>query len=353
MLDKDESVFRSVLILAVVVVVIILAASCLNDFGVGVEDGHGEVHREITDGVQEPGYPAVGVVSSICTGTLVGERSVITARHCLRSRNWLRLEGVLYYGSSAYAHPVHDIAVFMLTNAPPIDPIPVRTTDVMEGQQIKLIGYGVTGDRRRDFGTKRSGYNVIDTVIDRSIAYAGTGNGRSNVCFGDSGGPALINEALVAVTSRGRIPCGTYAYSDRVDNVTEWLLHVTGGDLAVAGTTPVPPPGAQCDDDAGYRDAQGYQCKDWKKYNCRTAHPNWGYTPAEEADIIRRCPGSCGVCLEDTPGYVDHMQHPCSDWEDLDCREGQPPWLERRYKKKQRKSVQKNCQYSCGVRKKR
>jgi len=78
---------------------------------------------------------------------------------------------------------------------------------------------------------------------------------------------------------------------------------------------PAPPGGDQCPNDpnktqpgtcgcgklepfdvANFKDAQQYSCSDWQGYNCTRAQEDYGYTAAQEAQILAKCSLSCGVC---------------------------------------------------------
>ncbi|MEP7119673.1 MAG: alkaline phosphatase family protein [Byssovorax sp.] len=49
-------------------------------------------------------------------------------------------------------------------------------------------------------------------------------------------------------------------------------------------------------DVAGYHDAQGYLCSDWKGFDCNQAAEQYGYTAAQESSIIKSCGISCNIC---------------------------------------------------------
>ncbi len=49
-------------------------------------------------------------------------------------------------------------------------------------------------------------------------------------------------------------------------------------------------------DVASFRDADGYACTAWTKYDCKQAVEMWKYTAAEEASLLANCSKSCRVC---------------------------------------------------------
>ena len=54
-----------------------------------------------------------------------------------------------------------------------------------------------------------------------------------------------------------------------------------------------------CRDDPTYVDSQGYYCDQWVGDDCTKTYPewkDWGYTQADEDEILARCPYSCLQC---------------------------------------------------------
>jgi hypothetical protein len=249
----------------------LLACGPASEFELGLEQ------LAITGGEVHTGHPAVGRLQvgsdQMCTGTLVGPRSVLSAAHCLKDPSifFVLDSGAVLPAAGAVKHPSHagdgepyDIALVTLQNPSDVEPILLATQPPSPGQALTLIGYGTTACRQvmvdgqptlvceDDEGVKRLAENTVEEVTDLEFTFTGLGN----TCKGDSGGPALSEEAgrevVLGVTSRGDMPCGTKGYDTRVDRFVSWLEEVSGGDVRSDAEPPTvaitePLAGAQLD----------------------------------------------------------------------------------------------------------
>lgn len=87
----------------------------------------------------------------------------------------------------------------------------------------------------RDFGTKRVARTTVSKVTPQTMAFFG----RFNVCYGDSGGPSMVEdgagERVAGVHSMKLGDCGDVGVDVRVDAFVPWILEVSDGGVTVVG----------------------------------------------------------------------------------------------------------------------
>ncbi len=202
----------------------------------------------ITNGQNDSGHPSVGYLKSggsVCTATLIGKRTVLTAGHCVKTygSSSIRLGGQTYHSSQIIRHPSYgggnqnDVAVIILSQpVNGIKPTPVANFVPQNGQQITLVGFGKTGEYSGGVGTKRMTTNTIGKVRSTTFSFYGS----KNAANGDSGGPTFVmhngQEVTIGVHSTKSGACGNGGTDMRVDTYLNWIKQVANGDVVLPGS---------------------------------------------------------------------------------------------------------------------
>lgn len=178
------------------------------------------------------------VTKATCTGTLIGERAVLTAGHCVEED----ATGVVELGTTvgapgnvrrrivkAQRHPKYqrdssdfDVAILWLDAAVPVAPIalPAGPTTLASGDPLRVVGFGQTRSTSEPEGAKRAGTMKVSATADNTIAYAAA---PSMSCQGDSGGPVFSTtggvERWVGIVSAGDNDCRKSGVAVRVDAI--------------------------------------------------------------------------------------------------------------------------------------
>ncbi len=170
---------------------------------------------------------------NLCSGTLIGADSVLTAGHCFVDLKFpdgpsaahatvVAVGGDDVPAERVTVHPLYredlslgaifaDVAVVHLARRATVAPLPVlRSVEPRAGETVDIFGYGI--DQAGKPGVLRSGEMALENVTQTHLAaiYGKTGSG---VCLGDSGGPATMSldgrAGVIGVTSTGSLaaPC--------------------------------------------------------------------------------------------------------------------------------------------------
>lgn len=154
---------------------------------------------------------------SICTGTIIGPHTVLTAAHCVSPvtigngqqidilpGTTLALPGIPT--TSRTFNPAwnvnnlqacHDIGILHTTQT--LSPICNRG-NFNPNAQVRIVGYGSNTHANGGVGTKRQA--TVNVVGSNGVLFQ-DGTSNRQTCHGDSGGPAFQGANVVGVTSFG------------------------------------------------------------------------------------------------------------------------------------------------------
>lgn len=190
--------------------------------------------------------------NSACSGALVQQRWIITAGHCFRDLNGVRVERTLAdetlatvgradmsssIGEEAEVitvrqHPERDLALVRLDRQiTTIAPLALSLRPPAPGEVVRLTGFGSTqGTNPVPSNRLRTGEFTVTSIVGPTIGMTGLAPfPDTSACAYDSGAPYFRDNqrgvrSLVSIESGG--PTCPHALEEttvRVDNITAWI----------------------------------------------------------------------------------------------------------------------------------
>ena len=220
--------------------------------------------QAILNGVPDGGaHPYVGFVTSpsggICSGTRISEHRFLTAAHCFAPGS----PAMIIFDESAFAPTAvyfgvympnpdwcpgcgnglggtdsNDVAIVYVPSGMPGPYASLAAVGSVAGlphmQPVTSVGYGLrvrAKNATNEFGERfRATSLVIQATSFQSGEYvklsATPGQGKGGTCFGDSGGPSLLGDTVVAITAYGtNSNCAGVTYAQRIDlaPIRSWI----------------------------------------------------------------------------------------------------------------------------------
>lgn len=235
----------------------------------------------------KPGdFPEVLYITSgrsRCSATLISENVILTAAHCISDGGDIAPAAEFVVNQQVFQancthHPMYeseysyDFALCKTTSPVKVKPASIGTTGPQIDKNVVLMGYGCVNPRDGQGG----GGNGWDgklrwgkAKVTKLPSPNGVGGGQyyytndnSALCFGDSGGPSMVdmenpkqeNHIVIGVNSRGNIMNLSLLSSTYLDGFRKWAAeYADENQVAICGINkdcikekPEPEPKPKC-----------------------------------------------------------------------------------------------------------
>jgi hypothetical protein len=268
----------------------LLSVAACSDLDDGVQSQDDGIIRATSSGGRDQVVMLYGVLGNgsreFCSGSYYAPRVVVTAAHCLPANTYqlfiyfgdnfqqdlgeLTSDGFIGLVPPPIGSPSHwsqadswqvnpaydaylnsqDTAVVFMDRKPPFDPLPLYRSRVAANLQVTISGWGSnatpTPTTGTGYGVQRTGKTVtlgsptaadyhaddpnpgmLDANVRQTVIKTNGVTPNSNGCFGDSGGPIILNQFgqdyVAGVFYWTGLSCEDYNLSTRIDSFLPFL----------------------------------------------------------------------------------------------------------------------------------
>ncbi|PZV40149.1 serine protease [Mesorhizobium kowhaii] len=224
----------------------------------GAKHAHAVILGKPTTSKEYPWHVKLNIVEGdgyipLCGGSVIGERWILTAAHCVADLTVDQVKAVVVDSVSLdvkelIVHPrynkdddtfEHDVALVRVHSTRPaaVISLPSPRTHLRSGEPLIVIGTGKTEDGEESDQLREGKVPYVSNKmcsgkydgISPGMMCAGTESGGTDACQGDSGGPLIKYDSegsaiLVGIVSNGEEcgkTCGVYT---RVSYYREWIM---------------------------------------------------------------------------------------------------------------------------------